>query len=333
MNSNQDVQESFLSLIKENLPNNISLSDEIADLLNISKDSAYRRLRGETMLTIDEIQKLCNKFNLSVDTILNTNNESVTFNYRSIKHDGFTFQKYLGSIDGNLKTINRYDVKLLTYLAKDIPIFHHCQFPKLMDFKCFFWLKTILNYPEFVDVKFEFGHISDSYLELSNDIWNNYIHTPSLEVWSYETINITLRQIEFYYDCGLFKNMDDAKVLIEMVEKMILHIKKMAEYGYKFQFGEEPEGVEDTFQLYSNEVNIADTTIFFKMGDTKITFITHNNLNILSTSNKEFCEGTENYIHNLLKKSSLISTSSEKERNRFFNRLIRKIEKTRKYIS
>jgi hypothetical protein len=69
------------------------------------------------------------------------------------------------------------------------------------------------------------------------------------------------------------------------------------------------------------------------MGDTNITFITHNNLNILATSNPAFCENTERYIQNLLRKSSLISTSSEKERIKFFNRLDRKIAKVRDIIS
>ena len=329
----EDVQISFLNMIKESMPKNLSFVDEVSDLLGISKDSAYRRLRGETTLSLAEIQKLCSHFGVSIDRLLGTSNDQITFQYRSVNEKTLTYQDWLSSIIGNLKMINKFEVKELIYLAKDIPPFHHFQYPRLGEFKSFFWMKTILNQSDFDENKFSFGQLSNRYTEIGKQMWKEYINTPSLEVWSYETINITLRQIEFYFDCGLFEDNNDAVILIDEVDSLIKHIKKQAELGYKFDVETQERGPDGSFQLYSNEVNIADTTIFFKMGDTKITFITHNNLNILATSNQAFCENTHNYIQNLLRKSSLISTSSEKERIKFFNRLDRKIRKVRETIS
>lgn len=328
----EDVQTSFLNMIKESMPKNLSFADEIAELLNISKDSAYRRLRGETTLSLAEIQKLCAHFGVSIDRLLGTSNDQITFQYRSIDGTILTFEDYLHSILGNLKMINKFEVKELIYLAKDIPPFHHFQFPQLGEFKCFFWMKTILNQEDYVNKGFSFGLIPNKYLEIGSEIWEDYVNTPSLEVWSYETINITLRQIEFYVDCGLFDNPEDALTLIDHVQSLTNHIRNQAEVGHKFNIDTGDKGAQGNFQLYSNEVNIADTTIFFKMGDTNIAFITHNNLNILATSNPAFCENTEKYIRNLLRKSSLISSSSEKERIKFFRRLDRKIEKVRELI-
>jgi len=329
----EDVQTTFLNMIKESMPKNLSFADEIADLLDVSKDSAYRRLRGETTLSLAEIQKLCSHFGVSIDRLLGTSNDQITFQYRSVDGVEMTFEDYLHSILGNLQMINKFEVKQLIYLAKDIPPFHHFQYRPLSEFKCFFWQKTILNLDEFAEKKFDFGQIPSRFLEIGDRIWADYVNTPSLEVWSFETINITLRQIEFYLDCGLFENPGDALVLIDCVDTLINHIKKEAELGYKFHSETNEKGAEGSFQLYSNEVSIADTTIFFKMGETKITFITHNNLNILATSNPAFCENTDNYIQNILRKSSLISTSSEKERIKFFNRLDAKIKKVRSILA
>jgi len=315
------------------MPANLSLADEIADILDISKDSAYRRLRGETTLSLSEIQKLSIRFGVSIDTLLNSNSDSVSFQYRSIDNVNYTFEDYLSSILDNLRTINKFEVAQMIYLAKDVPPFHHFQFPRLGEFKYFFWLKTILNHPKYVDSNFSEGIIPKEYLNLGVRIWEEYIKTPSLEVWSFETINITLRQIEFYFDCGLYENKEDPLLLADEVEKLLRHLKAQAAVGKKFYYGDSSSGFDNTFQMYSNEVNIADTTIFFKMGDTKITYLTHNNLNILTTSNKIFCESTEQYIQNILRKSSLISSSSEKERNRFFNRLLKKVDKLRIRLS
>lgn len=333
MSDYQDIQISFLNLITKSMPANLSLADELSDVLNISKDSAYRRLRGETTLSLNEVQKLSNHFGVSLDTLLNTQNDSVTFQYRSIDNETFTFKDYLSSILANLRTINQYDDRELTFLAKDIPPWHHFQFPRLSEFKCFFWMKTILKDPKYRDSKFEFDILPKDYVDIGLKIWEEYIKTPSIEVWSFETINITLRQFEFYLECGLFENPDDAMNLLDQFEKLLKHMESQAEAGFKYHFGTNETGTEGDFQLYSNEVTIADQTIFFKMRDTRITYLTHNNLNILTTTHANFCKGTEQYIKNMIAKSNLISTSSQKERNRFFNRLAKKVNKTRSVIS
>jgi transcriptional regulator with XRE-family HTH domain len=328
----QDIQIAFLNLIKKSVPNNLSLADEIAEILDVSKDSAYRRMRGETTLSLNEIQKLSNRFGVSIDTLLNTQNNAVSFQYRSINNESYTFEDYLQSILENLRTINKFEVAKMIYLAKDVPPFHHFQFPKLSEFKCFFWLKTILNHPKYASLSFEEGVIPKETINLGLRIYDEYVRTPSIEVWSFETINITLRQIEYYYECGLFKSAQEALMMADEVEKLLRHLKEEASIGKKFYYGDNQSGYDGTFDMYSNEVSIADTTIFFKMGETKITYIIHNNLNILTTTDKSFCEGTEEYIQNIFRKSSLISSSSEKERNRFFNRLLKKVDKLRDVI-
>jgi hypothetical protein len=61
------------------------------------------------------------------------------------------------------------------------------------------------------------------------------------------------------------------------------------------------------------------------MGDRRLTFVPCNTLNILTTSDDLFCRNTEDYLINLTSKSILISTSGEKERNKFFNSMEDKI--------
>ena len=75
------VQESFLNKVKTALPANISLVEELADLLEVSNDSAYRRLRCETPLNIDEIAKICTHFKVSFETDIQPNSETVSFNF------------------------------------------------------------------------------------------------------------------------------------------------------------------------------------------------------------------------------------------------------------
>ena len=55
-------------------------------------------------------------------------------------------------------------------------------------------------------------------------------------------------------------------------------------------------------------------------------------MNVLTTSNERFCKNTENFLTNVINKSIQISTSGEKERTKFFNRMQDSIQLLKKKI-
>ena len=88
-----------------------------------------------------------------------------------------------------------------------------------------------------------------------------------------------------------------------------------------------------TYKLYENEILIADNTIFARMDTKRVVYISYNTLNLLTTLQESFCEKTENYLNNLIKNSTLISATSEKERNKFFNKMKERIEASKKKLA
>ena len=61
------IQDEILNEIK--IKSDGKLVDVLMDTLHISLDSAYRRIRLEKILTLDEIIKISNKFNISIDQL------------------------------------------------------------------------------------------------------------------------------------------------------------------------------------------------------------------------------------------------------------------------
>ena len=53
-----DYQRQIFEIIKREISGKDSLGNVIGDILNISQDAVYRRSRGETHLTINEMEKL-----------------------------------------------------------------------------------------------------------------------------------------------------------------------------------------------------------------------------------------------------------------------------------
>src|SRR5258707_5694510 len=101
MDPNQ-IQQLFFNHIRSKLPAHLSFVDEVADLLNISNDSAYRRIRGEKPMGLDELQVLCNKYQVSLDQLLQIKTDTVIFSYDKVDNLLFDFNKYLQFVANNL---------------------------------------------------------------------------------------------------------------------------------------------------------------------------------------------------------------------------------------
>jgi hypothetical protein len=317
-----NIQSIFLEQVKKKLGHNESLADELAEILNISRDSAYRRIRGETVLSLDEAKLLCIRYGVSLDNLISGTSDMVSFQYRVVDSKNFTFDKWLRVILTNLETLRAFPEKQLIYFAKDIPVFYYFNSPILGPFKMFFWMSSVLRNESFKGVKFSPQLVSSAIISTGEKVYKLYSETPRIEIWSDETLNVTLRQIEFYHECDFFEDPHYAVQLCDEYLSLVREIRGWATVGYK-------EKPENTFNLYKNDLLIADNTIFFRMGDKRMTFIPCNTMNILTTSDDLFCKKTEDYLINLTSKSILISTSGEKDRNKFFNQMEDKIMQTK----
>ncbi len=321
----ENVQFSFLEQIKKRLPPNVSFADEIAEILKISRDSAYRRIRGETILSLDEAKVLCNQYGVSLDVLLGTSSEIVPFRHQVVNNKPETFETWLRSILNNLETIFSFPAeKEIVFCAKDVPVFLYFEYPQLSAFKMFFWMKSVLNYTGLQSEKFSPKLVSGEYLTLGKKIWEAYQKIPSIELWSDETTNVTLKQIEFYYESGFYDSTADAHLLLDQYAQLLKNVREMAARGFKHD--------QTQFKLYKNEILIADNNVLFRMGDKKAVYVIHNITEILMTTNESFCNQTEYFTNNLQNRSVLISTTGEKERNKFFNRMEEKIETVKKRI-
>jgi hypothetical protein len=324
-----NIQSLFLEKLKNQLPENISLADELAEVLNISRDSAYRRIRGETVLSLDETKIICNRYGVSVDELLSTTSDVVSFKLRVLNSESFPFDKYLQSLYQNLEMISQFETNELTWYAKDLPIWHYFQYPRLSAFKLYFWDKTFVSGSKLRSEKYSQNLVSKELINLGVRVWEKYTTVRSTEILNYETLNATLSQIEFAYECGIFKSKEEASELLDDCTLMLNNIQAQAEAGMKSTLTKKGTG---EFNIYINEVLIGDNSVLFKLGSKRLVFITANQFNILSTTNAYFCKLMEDYIENIINKSILISHTAERERSKFFHRMSMQIETVRERL-
>ncbi len=325
-----EIQTIFFERIKEKLDPNLSLVHEVSEKLGISYDSAYRRLRGEKKLYLDEAAILSKHFGVSINELLNHQTNLFIFKSYHVEPENFNCLSWLDFILFNLQKINQASEKQIIYAAKDPPIFQYLQFPEVVSFKFFFWEKTLFHSKEVTDKKFKVGDISDDIKERCNLITAQSLKIPTIEIWNEDTFKILLRQIEYYWVSDYFESKEDLTILLETIEQWLLHNQKEAELGLRFPYGSTPKGIEGSYVLYENEIVINDNTIIISLGNKCYTYFTYNVLGLLCSDNTVFCRGVSNFHKTIMSKSNLISSVGEKERNKFFNKLHRNIEYFRK---
>jgi hypothetical protein len=211
-------------------------------------------------------------------------------------------------------------------LMKDIPPFMYFHIQELAAFKYFFWMKSILNYDSMKHVKFATDDPRYApFYATGKKIVEMYNKIPITEIWNIESINSTLRQVNFYVESGAFKSIDDAKLLYNKFEELINHLEKQAECGCKFNMGEKPVKGAASYNLFVNELILGDNTYMAELEDMRITFLNHSVLYFVATRDPKFNDAIHGNLQNLMKKSTMISTIGEKERVAFFNQLREKI--------
>src|SRR4030095_534708 len=171
---------------KEMLPPSVSLTDVVSEVLHVSSDSAYRRIRNETPLVLQEAKDLCEHFQLSLDQVLSLKRNSVLFENIRIHNQQYSYKKYLTDLIELVKQVNSFKQKEIIYLTKDVPVFHNFYFRPLIAFRFYFWMKTILQHPDYVTKVIDLNGVLPEIEALSMDLTRCYTQIPSIEIWNTE---------------------------------------------------------------------------------------------------------------------------------------------------
>jgi hypothetical protein len=323
-----NIQLQFVEKIKEMVPHGLSLVNELSDLLGVSNDSAYRRIRGETSFSIEEVVKLCERYKISFDSFSNSSSGTVTFYYDLVTDCEESFLKYMNNILHGMQRIKGVPDAEIMYSAEDIPIFQDFMHPELAAFKIFYWMKSVINIPAFEKKKVDLSLVSDEIMNTGKEILKIYKKIPSVEIWSDRTISSILKQIDFYHESGTFQSKADALHICDVLQELLDDIQKQAEQSTKADVA----GFENNFKLYNCEIEMGNNCIHVTANKSKAVYLRHYTFNQLTTTNNVFCLETENWLKGLIKKSTLISGVSERQRYQFFKKAADEINRLKEKI-
>ncbi|MCC6721945.1 MAG: hypothetical protein IT243_07060 [Bacteroidia bacterium] len=328
MKNEFEFQEKLVKQIKATVPSHIAIAEELAELLNLSSDSIYRRLRCQSFFSFDEVALISKKYGISLDNFINLDSLQVLFNFNPMYDEKSNFEKYLLWFSEYLTKLAQSKETHITYVSEDVPLFRHFKYNTLSAFKSFYWNKAVLNNTSLIGKKFHQKIVSDKIIELNKKTIESYYKINSTEIWNEETLKSTLKQVEFFWESDQFESAEQALYVLNEIREMIDDLKHECENSYK-----DFENNQGKLNFYVSEVMIGNNCVLVDFGnemDSSRVFLSHNTFNSISTYNSAFVLETRQWMENIKRKSILISGSAEKQRAIFFKKnydMINSLEK------
>lgn len=319
-NSASVIQHILFDQLKNSTIGKNSLIDILSDLLNISADGVYRRMRGDKLLDLDELTKICKHFGISLDGIIGIKRQPVEFNYAPLDLSNPEMYKlYMKQLLNSFSDLSRMDDKEVFFTAIDIPMFHFLPYTELTLFKVFSWSNSTGafqgKYGEFCkQIK------DDELINIYKQLTMSYNGIPSVEIWTEGTFDAILRSIDYYFESGYFSSADEALMLCSQLLDMVTNINKWSDRGSKDELS-----AKIPYKLYLSDIELENNFVIMRRGQAISCIVKLYTINSMATTNPDFCNESMKWINNTMKKSILISGGSQKESFKFFNLLNQKV--------
>ncbi|MCK8522200.1 hypothetical protein M0D21_11505 [Aquimarina sp. D1M17] len=312
-------QKAFLELIKSQLPPKSSLIDEVATVLDISYDASHRRVTYKSKLSLEESVILAKHYSVSIDQLFSNEVEHIVAVKKTapVKDIKSLLAYYQNSYKSLLPLINNPKVKMI-YSAKDLPIFYTSNDNLLSKFKMYVWLKIMDT--SLADTKFSNFNPPLALLEAAKNLGQLYNGINAIEIWDLTTINSTLKQIHFYYEAKILAKEDALEICDDLVALMHSISQKITSQN-------------NTFKLYYNELLLMNNRVLVITPTSKSLYVPFTILSYYRTNDINTCNQAEGFLNIQMEGSKLLSKADVKERNIFFNKMLKKIESLQTLIT
>jgi len=309
-------QEIFIKKLKSRVHNKLSFIDLISSILQINYDAAYRRVNNKTSLSLNESIVLAKHFNVSLNVLYNVGEKNSVLVGKTAEINSATdLESYLKTSHRNFEPWLKKESAHVSYCANDLPIFYFLNNSKLSKFKLYAWL-NLLD-PTFSANKIPFIRFKPkvSLLKAAENFGKTYSQFNITEIWNENILNKTIKQIYHYSEIGLL-SLDDALEITSDLEKIIKKIELDARAGKR------QDNVKSaSFTLYHNEIMSLGNNVLIKTADSKLALSPYSLLSYYIVSNPETCDDLDNYFKKQLGSSNLLSSTENKGRSLFFNKL------------
>lgn len=323
------MQNEFIQYIKDKAQNNTSFVEEIASVLDIGYDAAYRRINLKTSLSLDESVKLAKHYKISLNKLFEVGSQnSILTELSPPVNNILGLENWLKQSYNNIVPLTKIKNATIIYSAKDIPIFPVLKDSYLARYKLYVWLRDVDTDMLKSKISFEdfLKTVPDSLLQSAFNLAEISKNVDTIEIWNNTTINGALQQVLYYFESGLLSK-ELAFYICDDIEDVIRDIEKQA--IQQSLIGSKNKAI---YNLYINDIHTMTNTIMVKTPYQKAFFTTFTVISYFKIEHQPTCELMFEFFEKQMSISKLLVNAGEKDRSLFFNRMHQKINRLRERI-
>lgn len=299
--------------ILNSIPPRIKSIEYLMETLDISRESVYRRIRGDIAFTFEEVVKLSIELGFSIDELVMKNMPSrVFFNtYTALSQDPSEmfvtiYQRYFNDA---FNINNAKDVESII-VVNQIPFEFIVFFSHLFKFSYYRWMhqnqESSLKY-FYSDVK-----MPDGLLALQHKATESLkkVRNNTLIIDSDIFLNL-IKEIQYYYKRKLINENDFFALrddLLSLVDKM----ENIAQTGFY--------GMEAKYNFYLSSLNIDSSSRFIKFDEQMKSMFFVNSMEPITVMNLNLCMMHKKWLDSMRKYATLITQSNEILQVKYFNK-------------
>lgn len=280
----------------------------LQSLLNIGKDAAYRRLRGEVSFTLDELSIICNRLDICLDAIIyGAETGKAIFDLEETLPGKKEYEVFMQRLEMHTK-IWKSESNTLIAACPSLPEFIMLRFPKFSKFRLFA-IAADLNTPfsEFIAPK------SFKNTQLAYNMAFSEINSLEL-IFDDNLLNPFVKEIGYFARLGILSSEEASELLKELL--LITDVlENMASSGTL-------PGTKVPVNTYLSHTGIG-TEIWLLENEkgNNTAWLSPYPGKSIRTQNKNVCKNHKIRIDEIKRFSTFITRSGEMVRREFFPKL------------
>ncbi|NNK72785.1 MAG: hypothetical protein HKO94_06305 [Flavobacteriaceae bacterium] len=323
------MQEHFIKILRTISDDNTSFVEEIASVLDIGYDAAYRRINLKTNLTLEEAVILARHYNISLNKLFEIGRtNTIVAEVSPLINNIDELEEWFTSSLNNLNPMKKIKGTKLIYSAKDIPVFHSLKDTLLTRFKIYVWLKD--GDPGMIKTKKTFeeflSEMPSSLIDSAIELGKAYDDIDIIEIWNDSTIVGSLQQVLFYFESGSLSRENALEICQEMDELIDLIEQQTLQQSLS------RKSESASFNLYKSEFHTLNNTLMVISPKGKTFFNAFTVLSYLKIDHQPTCDVIYEFLKKQLANSKLLVNAGERDINIFFKKIHNKIDIVRQRI-
>lgn len=309
-----------ISKISAFIPSHIRTADFLMDILEIGRESAYRRIRDQVPFTLDEVAKLSSVLNFSLDEIIGVNNTNGTVLVKSFIDpdqtcDSIIFQMMEDYCNLLIKGGEVNDMEVIVACNR-LLIFYFADYPHLLRF--FYYKCCRQNNDILLNTKFSEINLPEKITNIAKKIIRNTQLIKREIIIFDENVYISLlKEIQHYY----FRKLITKEELLLLKEEFFNYLNYIEELSHR--------GLNKNSELlfYLSSVNIENNQLYLRFGDTTVFIFLISSFRPIYVTEANPCLVQKKWLDSLKKQSVLITDSNEINQTVFFIKQYEYLEK------